>query len=181
MSIPSRDGWSYVYTVYLHSSAGDCNMTLMLFFPDACSVSPVWRICVSAPFCSLAHYNMSQMTCSICSPVIILMSDFSETIETSQTSLTLHNNVNWVQKLKSWHLHMRPFSRGDRSNMMLKLSVHPGKKYSIYPTLLSWQSHRWRGFSTAQYHTVWLCDFPLWQCVILLHVPLVVRWSFLNS
>lgn len=61
------------------------------------------------------------------------MPDFSATIETSQTSLTLHNNVYWVQKLKSWHLHMRSFSRGDRSNMMLKLTVHPGKNIVYIP------------------------------------------------
>lgn len=61
------------------------------------------------------------------------MSDYSATIETSQTSLTLHNNVYWLQKLKSWHLHMRPFSRGDWSNMMLKLIVHPGKNIVYIP------------------------------------------------
>lgn len=154
----------------------------MLFFPDAHSVSPVWRICVSAQFCSLAHYNMSQMTCLIhlfpCDFLNIWLLCNNRNIP-NITYTSQSRQLSAEAKILAL-THAAIFQRGPEQHDA-EVNCPSRKKYSIYPTLLSWQSHRWRGFSTVQYHTVWLCDFPLWQCVILLHVPLVVRWSSMNG
>lgn len=100
------------------------------------------------------------------------MSDFSATIETSQTSSTLHNNVYWVQKLKSWHLHMQPFSRGNRSNMMLKLIVHPGKNLVYIPhscpdshtggEVSAQSSITQCGYVVSRFGSVLSCSMCLW-------------------
>lgn len=63
----------------------------------------------------------------------------------------------------------------------------PFRRICVYPTLQVWQADRWRGLqlrspvSPCVCVGMWLYSQSLVQCVILLHVPLVVRWSSMES
>lgn len=55
--------------------------------------------------------------------------------------------------------------------------------YTVYPTLLVRQADRWRLQSST---SLCMCGYvavlsELYQCVILRHVPLGVRWSSMES
>lgn len=96
-------------------------------------------------------------------------------LDTSCTSLQLKAGTT-VQKL----------TQG--VNLLRRLEQHGSdvhcpsrEKKGINPTLLSWPAHRWVGCNTVHCPAVWLCGFPHWLCVILLHVPLVLRWSSMTA
>ncbi len=83
--------------------------------------------------------------------------------------------------MSSWHSPMLKFSWDVCSNMVPKLIVHQGENIVYIQTLPVRQADRWKVYMQSCI-SLFMCGYEnvvseLWRCVILLHVPLVVRWS----